>query len=370
MGNDEDRRPEWVDGNNPENYTTNIAKGVNKKNSINKTIKIKKKGLSVEQLFEGILNKNKMIIGRAITLIESNSEIHREKAKTLLKRILPYSGKSIRVGVSGVPGAGKSTLIESFGLYLISKGLKVAVLAVDPSSSRFGGSILGDKTRMEELAKNENSFIRPSPSGGSLGGVTRKTRESILICEAAGYDVILVETVGVGQNEIAVREMVDFFLLLMISGAGDELQGIKKGVIEIADALIINKADGDNIEKAKLAASEYKQAFKYLENATDGWETKVKICSALTGIGISEIWDMIKEFKDNTERSRIFEKRRMEQNYSWVKAMTESRILEHFYNNSDIAKLMSKIKNEIIKGEILPTEASDLLIKKYLQINK
>lgn len=366
MGNNKDIRPEWVDENNPENYTTNIAKGVEEKDSINKTRKNKKRELTLEEIFKGVLNKNKMILGRAITLIESNNEIHRNKATSLLKKLLPYTGKTVRIGISGVPGAGKSTLIESFGLYLISKGLKVAVLAVDPSSSRFGGSILGDKTRMEELAKNENSFIRPSPSGGSLGGVTRKTRESILLCEAAGFDVILVETVGVGQNEIAVREMVDFFLLILISGAGDELQGIKKGVIEIADALVINKADGNNIEKAKLAASEYRQAFKYLENATEGWETKVKTCSALNGDGIPEIWDMINEFKEITKKSGIFDKRRREQNYSWVKAMTENRILEHFYNNSRIAELMSKIEKEIINGKILPTEASDLLIKKYL----
>jgi len=365
------KKPEWVDTNRLDVYATNIIDGVSEKphkKDISKK-KIKKKELSVNDIVKGILNNNKMILARAITLIESNAKSHQEKAKTVLKKILPNTGKAIRIGISGVPGAGKSTFIEAFGLYLIEKGFKVAVLAVDPSSSRYGGSILGDKTRMEKLAKENNSFIRPSPSGGSLGGVTQKSRETILLCEAASFDVILVETVGVGQNEIAVRAMVDVFLLIMISGAGDELQGIKKGVIEIADALLINKADGSNIKRANLAASEYMQAFRYLENATEGWKTQVKTCSALTGMGIHEIWDMICDFETITKQSGIFESRRREQKFSWVRAMTENRILEGFYNNSQISQLLSNIEKDIKTGKILATEASDLLIKTYLKDN-
>ncbi len=357
--------PDWVDKDNPDVYATNVMDGVTERSNLNKDIskkRKKKQELNVDDLVKGILDNNKMILGRAITLIESSSDEHRKMAKLVLKNILPNTGKAIRIGISGVPGAGKSTLIEAFGLYLIKQGFKVAVLAVDPSSSRFGGSILGDKTRMENLSKAENSFIRPSPSGGSLGGVTRKSRESILICEAAGFDVILVETVGVGQNEIAVRAMVDFFLLLMISGAGDELQGIKKGVIEIADALIINKADGDNITRANLAANEYRQAFKYLENATKGWETQVKTCSALKETGIDEIWAMISDFEKITKNSGIFEERRKEQQLSWVKAMTENHILEDFYKNPKVSKLLLTIEKEIKSGKLLPTEASDMLV--------
>ncbi len=365
------KKPEWVDKNKLDVYATNIIDGVSKKLYKTDTVKkrIKKKDFSVNDMVKGILNNNKMILARAITLIESNAESHQEKAKTVLKKILPNTGKAIRIGISGVPGAGKSTFIEAFGLYLIAKGFKVAVLAVDPSSSRYGGSILGDKTRMEKLAKEKNSFIRPSPSGGSLGGVTQKSRETILLCEAAGFDVILVETVGVGQNEIAVRAMVDVFLLIMISGAGDELQGIKKGVIEIADALLINKADGSNMKRADLAASEYRQAFRYLENATEGWKTQVKTCSALTGMGIHEIWDMICDFETITKQSGIFESRRREQKFSWVKAMTENRILDGFYSNLQITKLLSKIEKDIKTGKILATEASDLLLKTYLKDN-
>ncbi len=364
------KKPDWVDEKRPDIFATNIMSGVSDQSSVNNELKnrrTKKPELSVNELVDGILEKNKMILGRAITLIESNAEKDQKKSKSVLKKILPHTGNAIRIGISGVPGAGKSTLIETFGLYLINKGLKVAVLAVDPSSSRFGGSILADKTRMEHLTKEENSFIRPSPSGGSLGGVTRKSRESILICEAAGFDVILVETVGVGQNEIAVRSMVDFFLLVMISGAGDELQGIKKGVIEIADSLIINKADGDNIEKANIAANEYRQAFKYLENATEGWKTQVRTCSAIKNVGIDKLWDMICNFEKITKESGIFKERRKAQQLSWVKSMTENHLLDSFYKSPEITELLSIIEKKINSGDLLPTEASDLLLNTYFK---
>ncbi len=364
------KKPEWVDKNRPDIFATQIMNGVAETRSVSPRTdrkRPKKPELSVEDLCNGILENDKMVLGRAITLIESNHPDHQAKGKAVLKQIAPHTGKAIRIGISGVPGAGKSTLIETFGLYLIRQGFKVAVLAVDPSSARFGGSILGDKTRMEQLAKETDSFIRPSPSGGSLGGVTRKSRESILICEAAGFDVILVETVGVGQNEISVRSMVDFFLLVMISGAGDELQGIKKGVVEIADALIINKADGDNIDRAEMAAAEYRQAFKYLENATAGWKTEVRTCSALKQTGIPEIWEMIRRFESLTRKTGIFERRRKEQKFSWVKSMAEGEILNSFYRDPEIVALMEQIETQVKSGQMLPTEASDLIIAAYLK---
>jgi len=247
-----------------------------------------------------------MLLARAITLIESNSPKHMELAQAVLQRILPYSGNSIRVGITGVPGAGKSTFIEAVGCSLCQKGHKLAVLAVDPSSSITRGSILGDKTRMENLSREKNAFIRPSPSGGTLGGVTRKSRETLLLCEAAGYDIILVETVGVGQSEITVRSMVDFFLLVVLTGAGDELQGMKKGVMEIADAILVNKADGDNKQKAEMVKVDYDRMLHYLRPATEGWQTKAYTCSAITGAGIPELWQVIHTFREKMMENHVF----------------------------------------------------------------
>ncbi len=326
-----------------------------------------RKNLTIDDYINGIIGKDKTTLARAITLIESNSKKHMAIAQEVIKQILPKTGKSIRIGISGVPGAGKSTFIEKFGLYLLSRGYKVAVLAIDPSSSVTRGSILGDKTRMELLSREQDCFIRPSPSGGSLGGVTRKTRESILLCEAFGYDVILVETVGVGQNEVTVRDMVDFFLLLQIAGAGDELQGIKKGVIEISDAIVVNKADGDNIQKAKLAQREYLTALHYLSPSTPGWDSKAFTCSALTGQGLPEIWKIIMRFKEITSENGFFDKRRNNQILSWVDSMIKEYLITSFYHNNDIKTIMPQLQSQLLTGNITPTNAVEHLINIYHQ---
>jgi len=326
---------------------------------------IKRKTLSADDYVQGILNHDKTILARAITLIESNSQKHLDLAQDVIKQILPKTGKAIRVGISGVPGAGKSTFIEKFGLYLLSLGHKVAVLAIDPTSSVTKGSILGDKTRMELLSREEDCFIRPSPSGGSLGGVTRKTRESLLLCEAYGYDVILVETVGVGQNEVTVRDMVDFFLLLQIAGAGDELQGIKKGVIEISDAIVVNKADGDNVSRAKLARGEYSTALHYLSPSTPGWHSRAFTCSALTGEGLEDVWKIIMKFKEITNNNGYFAKRRNNQIISWVDSMIKEYLISSFYHNDQVKDEMPKIHKNLLSGDITPTNAVDYLLKLY-----
>lgn len=331
---------------------------------------IRRTNLTINDYVQGILQKDKTILARAITLIESNSPKHLHLSQEVIREILPKTGNAIRVGISGVPGAGKSTFIEKFGLYLLSLGYHVAVLAIDPSSSVTKGSILGDKTRMETLSREQDCFIRPSPSGGSLGGVTRKTRETILLCEAFGYDVILVETVGVGQNEITVRDMVDFFLLLQIAGAGDELQGIKKGVIEISNAIVVNKADGDNISRAKLAKGEYSTALHYLSPSTPGWQSRAFTCSALTGEGLPEIWRIITKFKEIVQENGFFSKRRNDQIMTWVNSMVQDYLISNFYQNKDIKERMASLKKEVLSGEITPTNAVENLISIYNQHNK
>ncbi|MEZ5360611.1 MAG: methylmalonyl Co-A mutase-associated GTPase MeaB [Candidatus Zixiibacteriota bacterium] len=314
--------------------------------------------LTTNEYVDGILAGDRTIIGRAITLIESNARQHQEQAQELLKEILPHSGNSIRVGITGVPGAGKSTFIEALGCQLTDAGNKVAVMAVDPSSSLTKGSILGDKTRMEQLSRDPNAFIRPSPSGGTLGGVARKTRETIIVFEAAGFNVVLVETIGVGQNEITVRSMVDFFLLILIAGAGDELQGIKRGVMEIADAIIINKADGDNIKAAKLARAEYERAIHYLQPATKGWNTGVHTASAIHGDGIKEIWDIITEYRAATKASGVFDERRREQSRLWLHSMLEERIKEMFYSQPDVVSALPKIERAVMDGSLPAAQAA------------
>jgi LAO/AO transport system kinase len=288
-------------------------------------------------------------------------------AAQVLHQLLPHAGKSLRIGISGVPGAGKSTFIESFGLQLIQNGHRVAVLAVDPSSSVTKGSILGDKTRMEKLSRDDHAFIRPSPSGGTLGGVASKTRETITVCEAAGFDVILVETVGVGQSEITVRSMVDFFLLLQISGAGDELQGIKKGVIEIADAIVINKADGDNIQKAEMTRNQFETAIHYLKPVTRGWNCRVLTCSALTGSGIPDIRRMIWDFKEKTTETGIFQQRRKEQAVNWFFSMIDERMRAWFYNYPGIREDINTLKEKIASGNLLPTTGAEQVMEGFLE---
>lgn len=350
------KKPKWVPEKDNEAFTTRVMKGVENHNKAPSRGR-KRKELSVDDYYNGIMDQNRMITARAITLIESNAERHFEKAQDLIQKLQPHGGKSIRIGISGVPGAGKSTLIESFGLYLCEQGYKVAVLAVDPSSSITGGSILGDKTRMENLSRHDNAFIRPSPSGGMLGGVTRKSLETIIICEAAGYDVILVETVGVGQNEVTVRSMVDFFLLVLITGGGDDLQGMKKGVMEICDAIAVNKADGDNVIRAKAAQGEFRMILDYIKPATEGWKSQVVTCSALYNEGISDIWEMIREFVELTKASGVFETRRQDQTIEWVFNTVIHQLNTRFYNHSGVKKMIPLIKNSLQNGEITATNA-------------
>ena len=367
-------RPDWHPENAGKEFAVRVVKGVpspqNTTNYSNQNSNQTKKQLSIEDYVQGVLQDDRNILARTITLIESNSIKHRKVATEVLEKLLPESGNSLRIGITGVPGAGKSTLIEALGMYLIDKGHKVAVLAVDPSSTVTKGSVLGDKTRMEKLSREKNCFIRPSPSGGTLGGVTRKSRETITLCEAAGFDVILIETVGVGQSEVTVRSMVDFFLLVLIAGAGDELQGIKKGVIELADAIVINKADGDNIKKANLAKAEYTNALHYLKPATEGWETRAHTVSALTGFGIPEIWDVIKKFENITRISNAFENRRKNQALDWVFKIIEEHLKENFFNNSTVIEELPKIKRDTFEGKILPTHAAEQLLKSFENSSK
>lgn len=320
------------------------------------------KSFSVDGYERGILQGNRTILAKAITLIESNLPAHREAAQSLLTRLLPKTGRSIRIGITGVPGAGKSTFIESLGSMLCRLGYRVAVLAVDPSSTRTKGSILGDKTRMDSLSRNPHAFIRPSPTGGTLGGIARKTRESILLCEAACYDVILVETVGVGQSEVTVRSMVDFFLLILLTGAGDELQGMKKGVMELADAIIINKADGDNKMKAIAAKDEYNSILHFLKPSTPGWISKVYTCSALEGEGIEEIWSEIKEFRQYTISSGFFHERRKKQKLDWMFSMVHEHLKSSFYNNPAVQNSIHEIEQSISKGILTATMAAEQLL--------
>ena len=320
-----------------------------------------------KELIEGILSGNITALSRAITLVESTNVSHLVKANEVVNACLPNANKSIRIGITGVPGVGKSTFIEAFGKYLTSLGKKVAVLAVDPSSTISHGSILGDKTRMEELVKDKNAYIRPSASGETLGGVARKTRETITLCEACGFDTIIIETVGVGQSETAVHSMVDFFLLLKIAGAGDELQGIKRGIMEMADAIVINKSDGDNIKKSNLAKVEFGRALHLFPTKKSGWIPTTSTCSSITREGIPEVWETINKYVSQTQTNNFFFDKRKDQNHYWMLETINEQLKTNFYHHPDIEKLLDVNKKAVQNDEISPFAAAQLLLKKYFK---
>ena len=317
-------------------------------------------------LAEAVLAGDRRALARAITLVESSRRDHRAEADALLARLLPASGGAVRLGISGVPGVGKSTFIEAFGLHLIGAGHRVAVLAVDPSSRRSRGSILGDKTRMEELSRAEAAFIRPSPSGGTLGGVARRTREALLVCEAAGFDVIVVETVGVGQSEAAVADLVDMFLLLMQPGAGDELQGFKRGNIELADAIVVNKADGELAAAAERAAAEYQGALQFLRPPRRGWRPPVVLCSAVTGKGIGEVWDTVARFREAMTASGDLEAKRAEQARAWMWGEVSETLLASLRAHPEVAAELPDLEAAVREGRMTPTAAAERVLTCFL----
>jgi len=311
---------------------------------------------------QGVLNGDRRLIAKTITVIESSLPAHQRLAHTIIDLLLSYAGKAIRLGITGVPGVGKSTFIESLGTMLVKKGHRVAVLAVDPSSKRSGGSVLADKTRMEKLAVEERAFIRPSPSGGTLGGVARKTRETMVLCEAAGFDVIIVETVGVGQSETTVASMVDFFLVLMIAGAGDELQGIKKGILELADAVAVNKADGDNVERAEFARKQYETALHFLAPSSPNWTPPVLTCSALEMIDIDVIWENVLKHHRTFTQTGELKANREKQAVDWMWSLVKEGLKDRFYQNPEVKKILPGTMKEVENGTIASTVAASRLL--------
>ncbi len=319
-------------------------------------------GLGIADYVEGVKAGDRSILARAITLVESTKAEHRALAQTVLQELLPATGQAIRLGITGVPGVGKSTTIDQLGINLIEAGKKVAVLAVDPTSKRTGGSILGDKTRMTRLAQSANAFIRPSPTSGTLGGVARKTRETMALAEAAGFDVIIVETVGVGQSETTVADMVDFFLVLLLAGGGDDLQGIKKGIIEIADMIAINKADGDNVARAEAAAAEYRAALSILTPQSATWRPPVVTISGRTNIGLDTLWVQIEEHRQKTTATGEFAERRRTQALSWMHDMLEDRLMEALRSNPRVAEALPGLEDDVRHGRLLPTLAVERIL--------
>ncbi len=371
----ETKRPEWIPEDGDKSlYTTTVMSGVSlrKDAAIDETVssrpRPKRRKLSLEDYKDGILSGNRMVLAQAITLIESNSPSHFDTAQELLTSLLPYTGRSFRIGITGVPGAGKSSFIETFGTMLCKeKGKKVAVLAVDPSSSITGGSVLGDKTRMENLSRCENAFIRPSPSGCMLGGVARKSRETMLLCEAAGFDVILVETVGVGQSEVTVRSMTDFFLLIQLAVQGDELQGIKKGVIELADGILVNKCDGNLVEKSNLKKAELAGVLHFLASPTPDWKPFCETCSAHTGMGVERAWNLLEGFREKLTSNGFFEKRRRQQNVEWFKFLMEQEVLRRFFATEGVEDAISHYQKLIQNSDITATKAVCNILESYLK---
>lgn len=362
----------------PENdcqfQSLNVNEGTSEKPIVNPYLKdfskYKRKAYTADQYVEGILGGNISLLSQAVTLIESSKPEHQVIAQEVVEKCLPYSGNSVRIGITGVPGAGKSTSIDAFGMYTLKDGYKLAVLAIDPSSEVSKGSILGDKTRMERLSVAENAFIRPSPSAGSLGGVARKTRETIILCEAAGFDRIFIETVGVGQSETAVHSMVDFFLLIQLAGTGDELQGIKRGIMEMADGIIINKADGDNIDKAKLAQNHFQNALHLFPLPESGWAPKVLTYSGYYEIGIKEVWEMIDEYIGYVKNNGYFSHRRNEQSRYWMYETINEKLKSDFYNNLGVQQELKTSETEILRSKLSSFSAADRVLDVYFKNRK
>ena len=355
--------------NNVEYHNLKVNKGLQEQPIVNPYIsdfkRFKRKTYSVSEYIDGIIKGNVSILSQAVTLVESSRPEHRAIAQEVIEKCIPYSGNSVRIGITGVPGAGKSTSIDAFGMQLIKEKHKLAVLAIDPSSEISKGSILGDKTRMERLSIEKNAFIRPSPTAGSLGGVARKTRETIILCEAAGFDRIIIETVGVGQSETAVHSMVDFFLLIQLPGTGDELQGIKRGIMEMADGIAINKADGNNMEKAKLAQNQFQNALHLFPPTESGWQPLVLTYSGYYETGVREVLDMIDKYIVFVDSNGYFQHKRNEQLKYWMYETIDDKLKSNFYNNPEIQKELSKCENEVLHSNISPFGAANKVLKIY-----
>lgn len=350
------------------NSALNVAEGVADQPVVNPYfVRRKRRTFTTDEYVEGILAGNITILAQAITLVESNNPAHYAQAQEIIERCLPYSGKSVRIGITGVPGAGKSSFIEAVGNMITSLKHKLAVLAIDPSSERSGGSILGDKTRMESICHNPDIFVRPSPSAGSLGGVARKTRETIVLCEAAGFDVIFIETVGVGQSETAVHSMVDMFMMLQISGAGDELQGIKRGIMEMADMMVITKADGENITKAELAKAQYQGALHLFPLADSGWRPQVYTCSSLLGTGLEEVWQGVEKYLEHIELNGYFTANRNRQNKYWMYETINETLKSSFYNNPEIEAKMAEVEQRVLEAKLSSFIAAKELLDIYFK---
>lgn len=348
-----------------------VNKGTSEQPTVNPYLnnfkKFKRKEYTVSEYVEGIIKGNITILGQAVTLIESSKQDHQAIAQEVIEKCLPYTGNSIRIGITGVPGAGKSTSIDAFGMHILKENNKLAVLAIDPSSEVTKGSILGDKTRMERLSIEKNAFIRPSPSAGSLGGVARKTRETIILCEAAGFNRIIVETVGVGQSETAVHSMVDFFLLIQLAGTGDELQGIKRGIMEMADGIIINKADGNNIEKARLAQSHFQNALHLFPLPESGWAPQVLTYSGYYEIGIDEVWKMVDEYIAFVKKNGYFDHRRNAQSKFWMYETINERLKNNFYNDPKVQNELKICEQQVLNSQISSFAAANKVLDTYLK---
>ena len=348
-----------------------VNAGVSSQSIVNPYLKrghFRRREYSAAEMVEGIVKGDVTILSQAVTLVESVNPNHYAKAQEVIDKCLPYSGNSVRIGISGVPGAGKSTSIDEFGIHVLERtGGKLAVLAIDPSSERSKGSILGDKTRMEKLSQRKEAFIRPSPTAGSLGGVARKTRETIILCEAAGFDKIFVETVGVGQSETACHSMVDFFLLIQLAGTGDELQGIKRGIMEIADGIVINKCDGENVDRCQMAATNFRNALHFFPMPESGWLPKVLCYSGFYGIGIKEVWDMIYQYIDFVKQNGYFQYRRNEQSKYWMYESINEHLRNSFYNNPIIAEQIKSAEQSVLGGEKTSFKAASDLLDMYFR---